>query len=355
MLKLFSLLDFDFLYILKSKKQSQSTVKMLKNLHLIIGLAAITALFSTVPALAGQPESWGLMLQQPASPSAEHIGNFHHMLLYIITAIVLFVLALLVFVVLRYNRRANPNPSQTTHNVLLEVIWTVVPVVILIIIAVPSFKLLYYTNRVENPEMTLKVTGYQWYWNYEYPDNGGVSFPAYMIPDSEIKPEEGQVRLLSTDNPVVLPIGKNIQIDITAGDVLHSWAVPALGVKTDSVPGRTNSTWVRINEPGVYFGQCSELCGKDHAYMPIEIHAVSLEEFNAWAVEKGGQPFAEKTDEAASTEAVESSDEAAATQGEATSEAPETSSESVAAPDPAQIKDHTEESVQDAPASEGEE
>lgn len=366
MLKLFSLLDFDFLYILKSKKQSHYTVKMLKNRHITLGLAAITALFSTVPALAGQPESWGLMLQQPASPSAERIGDFHHMLLYIIAAIVLFVLALLIFVVLRYNRRANPNPSQTTHNVLLEVIWTVVPVVILIIIAIPSFKLLYYTNRVENPEMTLKVTGYQWYWGYEYPDNGGVNFMAYMIPDSEIKPEEGQVRLLSTDNPIVLPVGKNIQIDITAGDVLHSWAVPALGIKTDSVPGRTNSTWVRINEPGVYFGQCSELCGKDHAYMPIEIHAVSLEEFNAWAVEKGGQPLVEKTDETAATEAIESGDETVAAEGEVTesaepaegeaaTETQETSSESVAAPDPAEIKDHTEESVQDAPASEGEE
>src|SRR5262249_1028028 len=152
------------------------------------------------------------------------------------------------------------------------IIWTVVPVLILLIIAVPSFRLLYFTDRTPNPEMTLKVTGYQWYWGYEYPDNAGVNFLAYMVPEKEIDESKGQIRLLSTDNPVVLPVDTNIQILTTAADVIHSFAVPALGIKIDAMPGHTNETWVRITKPGIYYGQCSELCGKDHAYMPIEVH-----------------------------------------------------------------------------------
>lgn len=321
-------------------------VIMHNNLFKLFGLAAASFLCLIEPALADKPVEWGYGLQTAASPSMERITEFHNMLLYIITGITLFVLALLIIVVLRFNKRANPVPSQTTHNVILEVIWTVVPVVILIIIAIPSFKLLYYTNRVDNPDMTLKVTGYQWYWGYEYPDNGGVNFQSYMVPDADINEAEGQVRLLSTDNPVVVPVGKNIQVDITAGDVLHSWAVPALGVKTDSVPGRLNSTWFRVNKPGIYFGQCSELCGKDHAYMPIEIHAVSEDEFNTWIVAQGGTALgaASASDKAASIEApvTENSGE------EPTSimVPPETETE---------IKDDTEETVQEAPATEGEE
>lgn len=262
---------------------------MLRHLVYFSGIMALILGIYAVPAMAGQPVLGAMGLQTPASSSAERIYEFHNMLLWIITAITLFVLALLVYVVVRFNKKANPVPSKTTHNLPLEIVWTVIPVVILIIIAVPSFKLLYYTDRVENPDMTIKVTGYQWYWGYEYPDHGGINFMSYMIPDSEIDPAQGQVRLLSTDAPVVLPVGKNIQVNITAADVLHSWAVPALGVKMDSVPGRLNSTWFRINRPGVYFGQCSELCGKDHAYMPIEIHAVSEEEFHEWVIAQGGE------------------------------------------------------------------
>lgn len=234
-----------------------------------------------MPALAdGVPVDKGYFLQPAATSSAERIHEFHNMLMYIITAIVIFVFVLLAIVVVRFNAKANPTPSKTTHNVLLEVIWTVVPVVILIVIAVPSFKLLYQNDRIEKPEMTLKVTGYQWYWGYEYPDNDGLAFEARMVPDADIKGD--QKRLLSTDNVVVLPVETNIAVLVTGNDVIHSWAVPAFGVKIDAVPLRTNETWFRIEKPGVYYGQCSEICGKDHAYMPIEIRAVSKEEFKAW-------------------------------------------------------------------------
>lgn len=252
----------------------------------LLNTLAVTGLcLAANPALA-LPHNWGLNMQDAASPSAERIHHFHDMMLYLITAITIFVLALLVWVVIRYNKRANPTPSQFSHNVLIEVIWTVVPILILLVIIVPSFRLLYYVDRTENPEMTLKITGYQWYWGYEYPDNEGVNFLSYMIPEKEIDKSKGQERLLSTDNPVVLPVDTNIQILTTASDVIHALAVPALGLKLDAMPGRTNETWVKITKPGIYYGQCSELCGKDHAYMPIEIHAVPKEEFQAWVASK---------------------------------------------------------------------
>lgn len=241
---------------------------------------AALALYAA-PALA-VPTPWGLNFQGEASPSAERIHEFHHMLLYIITAITIFVFALLAWVVLRYNKRANPVPQQFSHNVLIEVIWTVVPVLILLAIAIPSFRLLYYVDRTEKPEMTLKVIGHQWNWSYEYPTNGDISLLAVMIPEKEIDKSKGQLRLLSTDNPVILPVDTNIQILVTSTDVIHAFAVPELGVKIDAMPGHTNETWVRITKPGTYYGQCSELCGKDHAYMPIEIKAVTKDEFTAW-------------------------------------------------------------------------
>lgn len=252
----------------------------------LASLAAFFAVSST--AFAGYPVDWQLGMQPAASPSAAHIQEFHTMMLWIITPIVLFVLALLVWVVLRYNNVASKKPAQFSHNVLIEVLWTIVPVIILIIIVVPSFRLLYFTDRIADPEMTIKVTGYQWYWGYEYPDHGGIDFMSYMIPSDKIDPAKDEKRLLSTDTKLVLPVDTNIQILVTAADVLHSWAVPALGLKTDAIPGRLNETWVRIDKPGVYYGQCSELCGKDHAYMPIEIHAVSKEEFAGWVSSSGG-------------------------------------------------------------------
>lgn len=249
----------------------------------------LTVLAVAFPAVAGEPVEWGLNLQPAVTSSAERIHDFHNMLLVIITGITLFVLVLLIYVVLRFNKRANKTPSNVTHNVLLEVIWTVIPVVILIVIAVPSFKLLYKNDRIVEPEMTLKVSGYQWYWGYEYPDHDGISFNSYMIPTDELQP--GQVRLLSTDNPIVLPIDTDIAILVTGKDVIHSWTIPAFGVKIDAIPGRTNETWFRIDKPGTYFGQCSEICGKDHAFMPIEVKAVTKEEFEAW-VEKAKEEFA---------------------------------------------------------------
>ncbi len=245
-------------------------------------------LFLSSPVLA-QAVDWGMDLQPSATSSKDRIHEFHNMLLIIITAITIFVLVLLIWVVIRYNKRANPKPSNVTHNVLLEIVWTIVPVVILIIIAVPSFKILYENDKITEPEMTLKITGYQWYWGYEYPDHDGIAFNSYMVPTEELKSD--QKRLLSTDNVVVLPVDTDISILVTAKDVIHAWAVPAFGIKIDAVPGQTNETWFRIHKPGIYYGQCSEICGKDHAFMPIEIHAVSKEEFKAW-VEKAKEEFA---------------------------------------------------------------
>ena len=248
--------------------------------YLFVILGALLPAF----AQAAEPVDWGLSFQEPASPVKERMIDFHdNLLLPIITAISIFVLALLIYVVIRFNRKANPNPSRTTHNLPLEIVWTAVPVVILIIIAVPSFKLLYYAERVAEPEMSLKVVGYQWYWGFSYPDHEIEEFSSYMIDDEDIDVSKGQKRLLSTDNVVVLPIDTDIQIDVTAGDVLHSFAMPAFGIKTDAVPGRLNSTWVRITKPGTYYGQCSELCGAKHAFMPVEVRAVSKEKFEEWA------------------------------------------------------------------------
>ncbi len=257
--------------------------------------ALVLVLLSAFPAFAESQVNWGLGLQEAATTSAERIHNFHNILLWIISGITLVVLVLLIVVVVLYNRHMNKTPSKVTHHVLLEVLWTVIPVVILIFIAVPSFKILYENDRIEEPEMTLEITGYQWYWGYEYPDHGGISFKSYMVPDADIKP--GQKRLLSTDNVVVLPVDTNISILVKGEDVIHSWTIPAFGVKMDAVPGHTNETWFRITKPGVYYGRCSEICGKDHAFMPIEVHAVSKEEFLAW-VEKAKIDFAANDNEA---------------------------------------------------------
>lgn len=260
--------------------------------HFPLKMAALWAmLFLTTPSAAlASPIAKGIGLQDPATPVAEKMHEFHTILLYIITAIVIFVLGLLIFIIVRFNAKANPEPSKTTHNVLLEIIWTVVPILILLGVSFKSLPLLFYGDRVEKPELTLKVTGYQWNWGYEYTDSG-ISFLSYMVKDADIDKTKNQVRLLSTDNPVVLPVDTNIQFLITAQDVIHSFAVPAFGVKMDAVPGRTNESWARITKPGIYYGQCSELCGKDHAFMPIEIHAVSKEDYAAW-LEEAKQKFA---------------------------------------------------------------
>lgn len=258
------------------------------NKKLLSILAFLSASFS-LPALADQPHPKQISLQEPVSPVMHQIAWFHNdLLLPLITGIVIFVAILMLYVMIRFNAKANPEPSTTTHNVPLEIVWTIVPVIILIIIAIPSFRLLYLQAVHPEPELTIKVTGYQWYWGYEYPDNGGVSFMANMIPDKEIDATKGQVRLLSTDEPLVLPVDTNIVFQVTAADVIHAFAVPAFGVKVDAVPGRLNENWVKIEKEGVYYGQCSELCGTKHGFMPIEVHAVSKEAFNKWIVTKGG-------------------------------------------------------------------
>lgn len=232
----------------------------------------------------GEPKPWQLGLQGAFSPVKERLGELHGLLMVIITLISVLVLALLVYVAVRFNHKRNPTPSRTSHNTLIEVAWTVAPVLILLIIAIPSFKVLYFMDRTQEAEMTLKIIGRQWYWDYEYPDQEGVAFSSYIIPDEEIKP--GQRRLLEVDERVVLPVDTNIRLLMTAGDVIHSWAVPSLGIKTDAVPGRLNESWVRIEREGVYYGQCSEICGTGHGFMPIAIEAVSKERFDAWVAEK---------------------------------------------------------------------
>jgi cytochrome c oxidase subunit II len=231
-------------------------------------------------AIAAQPEPWQLNFQPAASPVMEQVESLHDLLLWIITLVSIFVLALLLYACVRFRAARNASPSRRTHHTLLEIAWTALPVLILVVIAIPSFKLLYFMDRVQEPEMTIKAIGHQWYWSYEYPDDGNFTFDAYMIADQDL--QEGQLRLLTTDNAVVLPVGTDIRVLITATDVLHSWAVPAFGVKTDGVPGRVNETWLRIEEPGMYYGQCSELCGDFHAFMPIMVRAVGKEEFEAW-------------------------------------------------------------------------
>ena len=241
-------------------------------------LAAIS-----LPPRAAEPVPWQLGFQAAASSSMRDIDKFHDLLLVISIAIAVVVLALLLYVVWRFSEKRNPTPSQTTHNTLLEVAWTILPIIILVIIAIPSFKLLFFTDRIENADLTLKAIGRQWYWSYEYPDHGNFTFDANMIQTKDLKGD--QRRLMETDNRVVLPVGKNVRLLFTASDVLHSWAVPAFGLKLDAVPGRLNETWVRVEKEGVYYGFCSELCGVNHSYMPIAVEVVSQERFDAWIKE----------------------------------------------------------------------
>ena len=252
-----------------------------------------------VPGIAfgAQPRPWEMNFQPAATPVMERIHNFHNMLLIIEGLIVLLVLVLMVIIIVRFRASANPVPSKTTHNTPLEVIWTVVPILILVAIAVPSLRLLFYMDKIPKsgpeatnyPKMTLKITGHQWYWSYAYPDNGNFTFDSNIIPDEDLKP--GQPRLLSVDNRVVLPINTNVRLLITSGDVIHDWAVPSFGVKTDAVPGRINETWIRIERTGTYYGQCSELCGINHGFMPIAVNAVTKKDFDAW-VAKAKKEFA---------------------------------------------------------------
>jgi len=246
------------------------------------GMALVAG--GTAFAETGQPKPWEYTLQEAASPVMENIISFHNLLLAIITIITLFVLLLLIIVVVKFNAKANPVPSKTTHNTLIEVAWTLIPVLILVAIAVPSFRLLFQELDIPKPDVTIKATGKQWYWSYAYPDNGKFEFDSLLAQDK-------QPRLLGVDNEMVVPVNKVIRVQTTAADVIHAFALPAFGVKIDAIPGRLNETWFKATKTGMFYGQCSELCGKDHAFMPIAIRVVSDQEFAAW-IETAKKKFA---------------------------------------------------------------
>jgi cytochrome c oxidase subunit 2 len=254
-------------------------------------------------AATGQPQPWELGLQPGATPVMDDIIWFHDFLLWIIGAIALFVLTLLVIVIVRFNARANPVPSRTTHNTTIEVIWTVVPVLILVAIAVPSFRLLFYELKVPKADLTVKATGKQWFWSYSYPDQK-FEFDSLMLQDKELKP--GQPRLLAVDNEMVVPVNKVVRVLVTGADVIHSFSVPSFGIKIDAIPGRINETWFKAEREGTYYGQCSQLCGRDHAFMPIAIHVVSQKDYTAW-LEQAKKKYA-STDDNAQPTAVASAD-----------------------------------------------
>jgi cytochrome c oxidase subunit 2 len=243
----------------------------------------------------GQPSNWQLGFQESATPVMAEIASFHTLLLYIIAGVSGFVLVLLLIVMVRFNARANPTPSRTTHNTLLEVAWTLIPVAILVTIAIPSFRLLFFQLTIpamsaEQGDVTVKATGKQWYWTYNYPDHGNFEFDSIMIRDTKtLRPD--QPRLLGVDNEMVVPVNKNVRVITTGADVIHAFAVPSFGIKIDSIPGRINETWFKATREGIYYGQCSELCGKDHAFMPIAVRVVSEQEFAKW-VAAAKQKFA---------------------------------------------------------------
>ncbi|ACJ00979.1 cytochrome c oxidase subunit II [Rhodospirillum centenum] len=255
----------------------------LSGLLMTLAVGAWTAL-AQAPSPVGVPQPGGLGLQQAASPVKQQLDSFHDLLLVIITAITLLVLALLIYVMWRFRASKNPVPSRTSHNTVLEVAWTVIPVVILVVIAIPSFQLLYFMDRTPEADMTVKVTGRQWYWSYEYPDHGNIAFDSFMLSEDEVP--DPKLRLLEVDNRLVVPVGANVRVLVTASDVIHSWAIPSLGIKKDAVPGRLNETWFRADAEGVFYGQCSEICGTNHGFMPIAVEAVSKERFDAWVAEK---------------------------------------------------------------------
>ena len=245
-------------------------------------------------ALAGRPVPWQMDFQDTVTPVGEMGAWFHDVLLWISAIMVLFVLGLLLYVMIRFNAKANPTPTRKTHNTLLELCWTVIPVIILVAIAIPSFRLLYFQNEIPESDMTIKAIGHQWYWSYQYPDHGGFEFESYIVPENELKP--GQLRLLEVDNWVVVPVNKTVRVLVTADDVLHAFAVPSLYAKVDAVPGQINEVWFKATKEGTYYGQCSELCGAEHGFMPIRVDVVSEAAFKQW-VEKAKAEFARHDDD----------------------------------------------------------
>ena len=252
--------------------------------------AIITILTGTVFAYAasaqtlGQPTPWQMGLQAAADERMRDIVDLHNFVLYIITAISIFVLGLLVVIMVRFNAKANPTPSTTTHNTTLEVAWTIIPVLVLVVIAIPSFRLLYFEDTIPPADITIKAIGKQWFWSYEYPDNGNFTFDSLVLSD-RVAAQRKEPRLLGANNHMVVPLGKTVRLLTTGADVIHAWTIPAFGVKIDAIPGRINQTWFKAEKEGLFYGECSELCGARHAYMPIEVEVLSQEKFDQWVAE----------------------------------------------------------------------
>src|ERR1043165_6965576 len=247
-------------------------------------LLAAAALAAGGVAFAGmgQPSPWQIGFQGSAAPTMDDIVWFHEFVLWIIVAITAFVLALLLIIIVKFNAKANPTPSKTTHNTLLEVAWTVIPVVILVVIAVPSFRILFVQLNIPPSDLTIKATGNQWNWTYTYPDEK-IEFTSIMLTDEDrAKLNPAPPRLLGVDNPIVVPVNKTVRVQVIGSDVIHAFAMPSFGVKIDAIPGRLNETWFKATREGPFYGQCSELCGKDHAFMPIEVRVVSEQDYAAW-------------------------------------------------------------------------
>ena len=296
------------------------------------------AIFAAAPAwaqdLMGQPTPGGIGLQPAASPLKVQAHHFHDWILMpIITVITLFVLALIVWIVFRYNKKSNPTPARWSHNTLIEVIWTVVPVLILVFIALFSFRLLFAYHNMPTPDLTVKATGNQWNWSYEYPDQGIAEYVSNMLPEDELAARGMPHSLyrLAADEPIVVPVGKTVRVLVTAADVIHAFALPAFGLKIDAVPGRTNHTWFKAERTGTFYGQCSELCGVDHAFMPIEIRVVTQAEFEAWVASKGGS-MTKAADDAAKAAAEAAAATAAAAAPAPAAAAPATDAAAPAAP-----------------------
>ena len=280
---------------MRSKEEGMTKYKQIVS-RLFYTVLPAAAWLQTAPSFAQSgPQPWQMNFRPSATPVMDDIIDFHNLLLVIEVIIVLFVLGLMVYICVKFNAKANPVPSKTTHNAFLEVVWTVIPIIILIVITVPSVKLLVFMDKApkEKVEMTLKVIGHQWYWSYEYPDAGNLAFDSNIIPDEEIDASKGQIRLLEVDNRIAIPVDTTIRVLMTSEDVLHNWAVPAFGIKMDTVPGRINESWIRVPaaRAGVYRGQCSELCGVNHGYMPIVIEAKSKQDFAKW-LDKAKKEFA---------------------------------------------------------------
>lgn len=269
----------------------------------LLSLSAVFQLFTAMAAHAEEhmAKPWQLGFDEPASPVMEQLVNGHTYLLWLITFICVFVLCALIYICIKFNRRANPVPSKTTHNTMLEIIWTTIPIIILVAIAIPSLRLHYFMQKTNEAEMTIKITGYQWYWGYKYPDFGDYEFESRILEDKDLK--AGDHRMLAVDNHLVVPVDTNVKVLLTGADVIHAWALPAFGVKRDAIPGRLNETWFRATKTGTFYGQCSELCGIKHGFMPIVVDVVSKDEFNTWI--KSKQPAnveADKKADAAKTE-----------------------------------------------------